>query len=293
MADGPFTVALADGRRLEGWSAGEAGEAVLFHVGTPSAGIPYEPLFAEVVRRGCRFVTYSRPGYAGSTRREGRRVADCVHDVAAIAATLPLERIHAVGWSGGGPHALACAARLPGRVVSAATLGGVAPWDAEGLDWLAGMAEENLEELGAAARDGPDALRRFLEPLARARVDATADRMVGNLGGLLTDVDRAALTGAFAEYLAETDRTAVSTGLWGWYDDDLAFVRDWGFSLAEIDVPVTVWHGRHDAMVPPAHGDWLAGHVAGARQRLLEDEGHLSLVLRFGEVLDDLLAAAG
>jgi pimeloyl-ACP methyl ester carboxylesterase len=259
-------------------------------MGTPSAGIPFEPVVAEVARRGLRFVTYSRPGYAGSTRREGRTVADCAEDVAAIANALGLERIHVVGWSGGGPHALACAALLPDRVAGAATLDGVAPGAADGLDWLAGMARENLDEFGAA-REGPDALRRFLEPRARPRVDVTGERLAAELGGLLTEVDRQALAGPFADFLAATDRAAVSTGVWGWLDDDLAFARDWGFALADVDVPVHVWHGRHDVMVPPAHGLWLADNVPGAELRLLEDEGHLSLVGRFDMVVEELLAA--
>jgi pimeloyl-ACP methyl ester carboxylesterase len=123
VPDGPFTVELADGRVLEGWTAGAAAEAVLLHMGTPSAGIPFEPVVAEVTRRGLRFVTYSRPGYAGSTRKEARTVAGCVEDVVPIADALGVERIHAVGWSGGGPHALACAALLPDLVAGAATLG--------------------------------------------------------------------------------------------------------------------------------------------------------------------------
>jgi pimeloyl-ACP methyl ester carboxylesterase len=291
VADGPLTVELTDGRRLEGWTAGTASEAVLFHVGTPSAGIPYTPLVNEAGRQGLRFLTYSRPGYAGSSRHEGRSVSDCAGDVVALADELELDRIHVVGWSGGGPHALACAALLPDRVASAATLGGVAPWDAEGLDWLAGMADENLAEFGAAVA-GTEALQRFLEPLARRRVDVTAEQLVAGLGGLLTDVDRAAVHGPFADFLAATDRAAVSTGLWGWHDDDLAFLRGWGFAPSAIDVPVRIWHGRHDAMVPPAHAAWLVEAIPGAQSILQEDEGHLSLVGRFGEVLDDLLRAA-
>lgn len=287
---GPFSVALDDGRRLAGWESGEnRAPAVLFHVGTPAAGIPFAPLVEDVRARGCRFVTYSRPGYAGSSRLEGRSVADCAEDVDALADALSLDRIHTVGWSGGGPHALACAALLPERVMSAATLAGVAPWGAEGLEWLAGMAEENHEEFGAA-RTGPEALERFLAPLVEERVHVTAETVAAGLGGLLTEVDRAALTGGFAEFLAETNRAAVSSGPWGWHDDDLAFVRDWAFSLDGVAVPVTVWHGLHDAMVPPAHADWLAEHVPGARRQTLLDEGHLSLVLRFGDVVDELLA---
>jgi pimeloyl-ACP methyl ester carboxylesterase len=250
--------------------------------------VPFAPLVDETLARGRRFVTYSRPGYAGSTRLEGRSVGDCAGDVSALLDARALERVHIVGWSGGGPHVLACAALLPDRVEAAATLAGVAPWEADGLAWLDGMAEENLDEFGAAV-EGEDALLRFLEPLVADRVDVTAETVAAGLGGLLTDVDRAALTGEFAEFLAETTRAAVSGGPWGWLDDDLAFARDWGFALDEIDVPVTVWHGRHDAMVPTAHGEWLVEHLPRARRRILDDAGHLSLVLRFDAVLDDLL----
>ena len=291
VAAGPFTVDLADGRRLEGWdSGGPKAPGLLFHFGTPSAGLPFAPLVDETLAHGHRFVTYSRPGYAGSTRLEGRSVADCASDVNALLDSRGLDRVHVVGWSGGGPHTLACAALLSDRVASAATLASVAPWGADGLDWLEGMAEENLDEFGAAV-EGPDALRRFLEPIAADRLDVAAESVAEGLGGLLTDVDRAALTGPFAEFLAQAMRAAVSSGPWGWIDDDLAFARNWGFALAEIGVPVTVWHGRHDAMVPTAHGEWLAERIPGARPRILEDEGHLSLVVRFGAVLDELLAA--
>lgn len=293
VAEEAFTVDLPGGRQLEGWEAGAAGApGVLFHFGTPSAGLPFAPLVDATLGRGRRFVTYSRPGYAGSTRVEGRSVADCAADVRALLDSRRLDTVHVVGWSGGGPHALACAALLPDQAAGVATLAGVAPWGAEGLDWLEGMAEENLEEFAAAVA-GPDALRRFIEPIAAERVGVAADEVAEGLGGLITEVDRAALTGPFAEFLAELMRAAVSSGPWGWIDDDLAFARDWGFALAEIRVPATVWHGRHDAMVPTAHGEWLADRIPGARRRILEDEGHLSLLVRFDAILDELLASDG
>ena len=291
VSGGEFAVTLGDGRQLAGWAtANPSRSAVLFHFGTPSAGIAYEPIVRAAVERDCRFVTYSRPGYARSTREAGRSVADCTEDVVALARALGLERLHVVGWSGGGPHALACAALLPDLVASCATLAGVAPWGAEGLDWLAGMAEENHQEFGAAL-DGDEALSRFLEPFAEKLAATTPDTVAEMLGGLVTDVDRAALTGEFADYQAASLRTAVSSGIWGWHDDDLAFIRPWGFALDEITAPVSVWQGRQDAMVPYAHGEWLAANIPRARPRLLEDEGHLSLVARFGDVLDDLFSA--
>jgi pimeloyl-ACP methyl ester carboxylesterase len=291
MRDGAFAIDLSDGRRLEGWSSGgESGPALLLELGTPSAGIAFAPMVEAAGSRGCTFVTYSRPGYAGSTRRPGRAVADCAEDVADIARALEIERLHVVGWSGGGPHALACAALLPELVASVATLAGVAPWT-DGFDWLDKMAAENREEFDAA-RAGEKELERFLTTAAAEHANVTAATIADALGGLVTDVDRAALDGSLAEYLATLMRAALSSGIWGWFDDDLAFVRDWGFSLDDIAVPVTVWQGREDAMVPDAHGEWLARRVPSARPMLFENEGHLSLLARFGDVVDDLLARA-
>jgi pimeloyl-ACP methyl ester carboxylesterase len=291
MRGDDFVLELPGGRRLEGWARESASTTgLLFHLGTPCAGVPYEPVVAEAAGRDLRFVTYSRPGYGGSTRCAGRTVADCCDDVVAIAGSLGLERLHVVGWSGGGPHALACAALLPELVVSTATLAGVAPWDAEGLDWTDGMADENLEEFGAAAA-GPEVLEALLESAVDDLRGRTGQTVAEALGGLVTDVDRAALTGELADYLADLNREAVANGPWGWIDDDLAFIRDWGFSLAAVATPVTVWQGRQDAMVPYAHGEWLARHVSGARPMLLEDEGHISLVRRFDDVVEDLLSS--
>jgi pimeloyl-ACP methyl ester carboxylesterase len=218
-------------------------------------------------------------------------VADCAADADAIADALGIDRFHTVGWSGGGPHTLACAALLPDRVIAAATVAGAAPHDGEGLDWSAGMGDENIEELGLAER-GAEALAPFLESQAEEIRLATPGDLLAILGDLVSEPDRAALTG---EYAAESHASllgSVSTGIWGWLDDDLAFVRLWGFDLEEIRVPVSIWHGREDRFVPPAHGEWLASHVPGARSNLLEGEGHISLSRhRYGDVLDELLSA--
>jgi pimeloyl-ACP methyl ester carboxylesterase len=284
----------ADGRRLLAEVAGPAGGEVVFaHTGTPEAGTVYAPKVAAGTERGLRHVSYARPGYAGSERQPGRAVADCAADVAAIAEQLGLERFYVVGQSGGGPHALACAALLPSRVRSAATLGGVAPRNAAGLDWLAGMGEENLQEF-AAAEAGEAELRAFLEHDAAAFAAVDAAQVREMLGDLVGDADKAVVTGEYAEHLAADFRAALASGIWGWLDDDLAFFADWGFELGSISVPVTIWQGDEDRMVPFAHGQWLAEHVAGASARLLPGEGHLSIeVSRYGEVLDDLLARGG
>ena len=176
-------------------------------------------------------------------------------------------------------------------MASAATLAGVAPRDAAGLDWLDGMAEENRDELGAAL-EGPGRLEPFLLEAAEAMGDPTGGTIADALGGLVSEVDRQALHGPFSDYLAAVMRGALRDGIWGWHDDDLAFARGWGFAVDDVGVPVTIWQGREDAMVPYAHGVWLSRHVNGATARLFDDEGHLSLALRFGEIVDDMLARA-
>ncbi|HEV2640634.1 MAG TPA: alpha/beta hydrolase [Actinocrinis sp.] len=282
---------LADGRTLEYLAAGPAaGTPLVLHHGTPSAAITFEPLVAAAARHGLRFVVHSRPGYAGSSPQPGRTVADAAADVAAVLDDLGAEHFVTVGWSGGGPHALACAALLPGRCLAAATVAGVAPHGAEGLDWLADMGAENIEEFGAAEA-GPEPLTAYLAAQAADLAEVQADKLGAAMGDLVSAVDIAALTPEFADYMAATLRAAVSTGVGGWRDDDLAFVTDWGFDLAAIRTPVSVWQGAQDRMVPYAHGQWLAAHLPGVKAHLEPAEGHMSLMLNaFDQIAAELAA---
>jgi pimeloyl-ACP methyl ester carboxylesterase len=285
------TLQLADGRTLEYLVDGPAdGTPLLLHNGSPSAAGLFAPMVETAARHGLRLVTYSRPGYGGSTPQPGRSVASVAEDVAALLDAIGADRFLTVGWSGGGPHALASAALLPGRCLAAATIGGVAPYDAEGLVWQDGMAEENIQEFAAAAAgEGP--LTEFLTEFEQMLAQVRGEDVSGALGGLVSEVDRRALTDDFAEYTAGLFRGALSTGIAGWRDDDLAFVKDWGFDPAAITVPVIIWHGEQDRMVPFAHGRWLAAEVPGAAAHLEPEEGHLSPVLnRFDAVAAELAA---
>lgn len=285
------TVQAPDGRQLEVVSYGpDNGRCLLFHSGTPSAAGISPALLAELAKRDLRYVTFSRPGYSASSVMDGRAVGDVATDVQAILDALKVGSFFCAGQSGGGPHALACAALLPDRVIATASLAGVAPWPAEGLDWFASMGQENIDEFGATMK-GRDALEHFLEHEAAGLHDLQAADVAASLRGLVSDVDKAALTGAYAEYMAGSLRRAISTGIAGWRDDDIAFLTPWGFDLPSIQTPVAVWQGGEDRMVPMAHGAWLAAHIPGAEQHLLPAEGHLSLVLnKIGDVLDGLLA---
>jgi pimeloyl-ACP methyl ester carboxylesterase len=290
---GQSSIELPDGRALEYWSEGsDDGLPVLFHHGTPSSGLPYERFVQEATRRGMRLLSYSRPGYGGSDRREDRSVADCVGDVVALLDRLGIDRFLTAGWSGGGPHALACAALLPERVRAAATIAGVGPFGVDDLDFLDGMGKENIEEFGATIQ-GPDALRGWMEANAPAVANVTGAEVVAVFGDLVSDVDKPSINDEFGEFIATMMRLGLSNGWWGWYDDDVAFVRPWGFDIGPSSVPAAIWQGPHDRMVPFAHGEWLASHVGGARPRLRPEHGHLSLAVgSFGEILDDLVSLA-
>jgi pimeloyl-ACP methyl ester carboxylesterase len=288
-----FSLPLAGGRSLDVDVAGpDGGTPLVVHHGTPGDKTQYPPFAEAAAARGLRYVSASRPGYGGSSRQPGRAVADCAADTAAVLDHLGARHCYTVGASGGGPHALACAALLPDRVHACATVAGLAPYGAEGLDFLAEMGRENHEEFGAALA-GPTQLQAYLESQARTLAQVTAGQLAEALGDLVSAVDVAALTGGFAAYLAESVHGAVGGGVWGWFDDDMAFTRPWGFALDDIAVPVVVWQGGQDRMVPFAHGRWLAARLPSARARLLPAEGHLSIVVaKFGEVVDELLASA-
>ncbi len=296
-------VPLADRRELEVFpSPGDGLPLILCH-GTPGSGMVFEEWSEVCAARGLRLVGYSRPGYGLSTRHPGRSVADCVGDVEAVVDALGAERFFVLGHSGGGPHALACAALAPERVLATAVIAGAAPRSAVGLDWFADQLEENVAEF-RAAEEGGDALRRLLEewriemlggaePADGTRAEPVADPAAA-LGNFISAADRDSITPASSAFAAARQRHALASGIGGWYDDDLTETRPWGFEPVEIAGPVAVWHGAQDLFVPQAHGRWLAATIPGATAHLLADEGHFSLFgRRFGAVVDDLLALAG
>src|SRR5919109_2704201 len=288
-----FRAHMPDGRALDVYVDGPEGAVpLLFHSGTPSSGQLFAPFVETASRHGLRMVSFSRAGYGSSTRNPGRSVADVIPDVAAVLDQLGEHHLLTLGWSGGGPHALACAALLPTRLIGAATVGSMAPFDAEGLDWMAGMGQENIAGFSAALA-GDAALRTFLEGIGPSFATVTPDEVAARLGNLVSEVDRSAISGEAATWLAEVFRESVRNGIWGWHDDELAFVKPWGFDLDKINVPVTIWQGSQDRMTPFAHGEWLASHIPGVHPHLLDDHGHLSLgVDSFGLILDNLLTIA-
>jgi pimeloyl-ACP methyl ester carboxylesterase len=284
-------VRLPDGRRLDFRVSGPAsGLPLVYHHGTPGAMTPLRALERAAHARGLRLVTISRPGYGDSTRQPGRSVVDVAADTEAVLAAIRADRCLVAGWSGGGPHALACGARLS-AAAAVLVIAGVAPYGAEGLDWMSGMGADNIAEFSAAVQ-GEEVLRSYLRQEGEQLREIAAAEIVTSLQTLLPDVDRAVLTGEFGEDIAASFREAVRTGVDGWLDDDLAFASRWGFSLDEISVPTMIWQGTADLMVPFSHGQWLTARLPDARAHLEDGEGHLSVGLgALDRMLDELTAA--
>lgn len=284
-------VSTKDGRRLEVRTSGASdGIPLLFHHGTPGAAPPLRSFEDAAHARGCTLITYTRAGYGDSTRLPGRAVVDVVSDMEDVLDHLGISRCLVAGMSGGGPHALATAARLPERVIGTLVMSGLMPDGQPGEDFTAGMGEDNVMEFGLA-RQGETELRRELARAAAEFRNITGEALRESMASLLSPADRAVLSPGFAADIAAYFTTGLRNGVDGWVDDSLAFVKPWGFSVAEIAVPTFVWQGKQDLMVPPAHGEWLSRMIPGAVLHLEPHEGHLSLAAHPAPLLDELLSA--
>ena len=285
------TIDLPDGRVLDITVSGPDGAVpLIFHHGTPGSVVPFRAMTRSAHERGLRLVTYSRAGYGASSRHPGRTVIDVADDVAAILDHLDADRCLTAGWSGGGPHALATGARLGARVAGVLVIAGIAPYGAAGLDFLAGMGAQNIEEFGLAVQ-GERQLRPYLEAAAIELRTADAAVIVKEMATLLPAVDVAVITDEYGQDLVANFAESLRTGVDGWLDDDLAFVEPWGFDLDDLAVPTFVWQGSADLMVPFAHGQWLAGHVPSATAHLETGKGICpSGVGALDRMLDELAA---
>jgi pimeloyl-ACP methyl ester carboxylesterase len=256
-------VRLPDGRTLHVYDTGPdpaARFALLWHHGSPQTGALLDPLVSAAAARSIRLLSYGRPSYGGSTPRPGRDVASAAADVAHVADACGVARFAVMGASGGGPHALACAALLPERVTAGVCLGGVAPFTDE-FDWFGGMVDPGGPQ---AALDGRD---------ARAGHAATAQFDPESF----TPADWAALSGAWSSLGADVGR-ANEAGPDGLIDDDVAYVSPWGFDLAQVAAPVLLVHGGEDRVIPPSHAEWMLRRCPRAELWLRPRDGHISIL---------------
>jgi pimeloyl-ACP methyl ester carboxylesterase len=247
----------------------------LFQYGTPGTRWLSPQLVDAARSAGFALLVVDRPGYGRTSRRPGRRIVDVVVDVRIVLEHLGWDRFAVWGGSGGAPHALAISARLPEQVRACASAVGIAPYDAAGLDWYAGMSAGNVAEFRAAAQ-GEQAYRPIVERLAAeamASVEAGGIQVAGDYE--LPEADRRALAARHEEegYL-ERMRLTYRDGVDGWIDDCLALTQPWGFDLSDVATPTTVWYGAADVLASKDHHDYLISHLPHAERRELQG-GHL------------------
>jgi len=282
-------VTTPDGRTLSVLESGDpGGRPILVHAGMPNSRLQYAPVVLIAERQGVRLISYDRPGYGRSTPQPGRCMASCADDVRAIAAALDIDRLAVWGISGGGPHALACAALLEDLVAAVASLASPAPFDADGLDYYEGMGEMNVDDIRMSIED-PVSARAKCEQDRVEYMAAEPDTIVESMRTLVSSVDEAALTGELAEFFVACARDGLAPGSDGWWDDGVALVTSWGFELSSIRTPVLVRHGRQDRFVPFGHGEWLAHRIPSAQAALSDGDGHLTLVANHIEATHEWL----
>ncbi|MGH3733530.1 MAG: alpha/beta fold hydrolase [Acidimicrobiales bacterium] len=281
---------LDDGRTLEVATMGSpAGATVYLHHGTPGTTRTTKSFGGLLEYGDFYLVSASRPGYGQSSRRADRSISSVIDDVGPALAHFGRDKYIALGWSGGGPHALASAALDP-HCRGAVTLASVAPADAD-FEWTEGMGPENVEEF-ALAKEGGAVYEELMAATGALMGEATKDNFVEMIGGLLGRPDREVLADdQERELFVEATRHAFVNGWRGYYDDNLAIIAPWGFDVEDIAMPVHMFYGDEDLMVPPSHGRWLSTHVLKATATHHPAEGHLSIFMNHpNEVAAALLA---
>jgi pimeloyl-ACP methyl ester carboxylesterase len=274
-----LSVAASDGRTLMFAQWGDPDGFPVFSLhGTPGSRFDRHYDESAYVEVGARVITYDRPGYGGSDRQRGRRVVDCVSDVALIADALGVERFAVTGGSVGGPHSLSLAARLPARVTRASCSVGVVPFETPDFDWFEGMDPLNVREFEWVL-EGEEVMAREYEREAAEmleRVAADPSKLLGE-DWQLSEADRAQLAKPERhEVVRQTITEAFRNGVWGIVDDMLCMAKPWGFDVSEILIPTMIRYGLTDVLVPRQHGDWLARNVPNAEVVIDEEGGHVA-----------------
>lgn len=290
---------------VQWWGDPNGHPVVLMH-GMPGSRLGPKPRGVVLQRMGIRLISYDRPGYGQSKRQPGRSVAHAADDVKRVADRLGLKRFSVVGRSGGGPHALACAALLSEYVERVALLVSFAPPDAAALNWDDGMSMVNVDDyadIDASLAFTPagevaetTSLRKRAEEIRR-----DPEHLVTHLLPELTRADRRFVEDrAMRNLLVETYAEAVLQGADGWIDDAIALRTPWEFDFAAVTCPVLLWHGGDDRFAPATHTKWIAQQLLRYRKteeqreevqvRIERGAAHFAAFEIFTEVLGWLVA---
>jgi pimeloyl-ACP methyl ester carboxylesterase len=276
---------LSDGRTLGYAEYGVPdGKPVLVFHGSPGSRLQVRAAHGPALARGIRIIAPDRPGLGRSTRLPGRQIADWPQDVRALADALGIARFAVIGISGGGPYVAACAWGLPERITRAGIISGVAP-PGHGASVCGGLRrrERLVVDLGLRT----PWLMRAVMTCAATPCRRWTERIFERIRTLATPADRAILDRPeVAECLIAGMKEAFRQGGRGPADDVLLLARPWTFRPEEIRVPVRLWHGDADAVVPVAMGRQLAAAIPGCRAEFIPGAGHYLAFDRIGPFLD-------
>jgi pimeloyl-ACP methyl ester carboxylesterase len=276
---------LRDGRKMAWrWWGEPDGTPLLRIQGTPSSRLQRNPDPNVQRQLGVRYLMADRAGYGGSTRKPGRGIADIADDYAELLEAHGLERVPAMGTSGGGPHVLAFAARHPDRVSAATVVVGGTPLVAEEVAHLVGVNARGY----ALAEQGWDALHEFL---VEVRKRLLSDEGMQGVLGDAPETDRAIMSDPTWQRLSrENVAETLRQGAEGWADESLAMHRKWDFDPSEVETSVTWWHGDDDKNAPISAARRVVAELQRVDLRVWHHEGHFASLTHDKEIVQELLS---
>jgi pimeloyl-ACP methyl ester carboxylesterase len=278
---------LRDGRKMAWrWWGDPDGKPLLRIQGTPASRLYRNPDSSVQRDLGVRYLMIDRPGYGGSTRKPGRGIADVADDLDAVLEAHGIDRIPAMGTSGGGPHVLGLAARHPDRVSAVTVVVGGTPLEPDEVEQLVGVNAQGY----AAAEKGWDALHELLVQVR--------ERLLGaeGMAGVLSDApasDRALMADpAWQRIERESLAETLKQGAEGWTDESMAMHHKWDFDPAEVKTSVTWWHGDDDKNAPITAARRVVAQLPRVDLRIWHEEGHFASLVHDKEIVQELLSRA-
>jgi pimeloyl-ACP methyl ester carboxylesterase len=268
---------LPDSRCIEYIDNGVSSKsALILHHGTPTSMTVWGTWLAAAAELGIRAIAFTRPGYASSDRKVGRSIIDANEDLEEILNQLAVENFVSVGWSGGGPYALASG--LLNKCSGVQLIASVSPYDAEDFDWFQDQTPEMVEEAKISARSLEDSIN-FKENYYKEIRDMTAEQFLTEYAKRLSFESFETTYREFSKDLSFSMHDALRDGVIGYAEDEYAFLRNWGFDTKEIQVPVLIWQGLDDLSVSPHMARWLNANISNPTLKLLEGQHHSSIMV--------------
>lgn len=281
---------LPDGRCIEYIDNGVSSKsALILHHGTPTSMTVWGTWLAAAAEEGIRAIAFTRPGYASSDRKVGRSIIDANEDLVEILNQLAVEKFVSVGWSGGGPYALASG--LLNKCSGVQLIASVSPYDAEDFDWFQDQTPEMVEEAKISARSLEDSIN-FKENYYKEFRDMTAEQFLTEYAKRSSFESFETTYREFSKDLSFSMHEALRDGVIGYAEDEYAFLRNWGFETKEIQVPVLIWQGLDDLSVSPHMARWLNANISNPTLKLLEGQHHSSIMVeKRAEILNAAIGA--